>query len=227
MEEITLIAHKDKKSPISEAYRSIRTNLIFASAGKKEKIISITSATPGEGKSTTSSNLAIIMAQAEKRVLLIDCDLRKLSLQKKFNLQNKGLTNYIAMNESLDDVLYVDVVPGLDLLLSGPVPPNPSELLGSKKMEELLKLVEEQYDYIFLDLPPILAVTDAAVLAKYINGTIFVMQAGALGKNEALEAKKRLTQSGVEILGIVLNKVEPTKHSGSYYYYYGEKDLKP
>lgn len=229
MEEINLIAHKNKKSPIAEAYRAIRTNLIFASVNKEERIISITSATPGEGKSTTSSNIAIVMAQADKKVLLIDCDLRKPSLHKKFGLHNKGLTNYIAMDESLEQVMYKEVVPNLDILLSGPVPPNPSELLGSDKMKQILASFQERYDYIFLDMPPILAVTDAAVLSEYIRGTILVIQSGALSKTDLLEAKKRLEQNGMNILGVVVNKVKQTKSNNThyyYYYYYGEEKLK-
>ena len=167
-EDIQLITEIDKRSPIAEAYRSIRTNLQFAGAGKELKYISFTSATPGEGKSTTISNVAITMGQDGKKVLLIDCDMRKPVQHKIFGLRNIGLSNIIAMGKTFDEVVQKDVYHNLDVLACGPIPPNPSELLGSKRMQDLLDEVKDKYDYILLDMPPILAVTDAADADRHI-----------------------------------------------------------
>lgn len=224
MADIDLIAQYDKKSPITEAYRVVRTNLQFAGAGKQIKLISFTSTTPFEGKSTTISNVAITMAQDDKKVLLIDCDMRKPVQHKKFGLPNKGLSNYIATGADFSDVVQRNVVENLDVLPSGPIPPNPSEILGSARMEELLKEVSAQYDYVLLDMPPVLPVTDAAVIGSKVDGVIFVLSAGDISPEEAKEAQNRLKQSGANVLGVILNKVPQQRgygyNSGYYYYYY-------
>ena len=220
MAEISFITDRDKLSPISEAYRAIRTNLQFASAGdKKVKTIVFTSALPGEGKSTTDTNLAIVMGQDNKRVLLVDCDLRRPVMHRRFGLPNRGLTNCFADDLKLADVIQHDIYPNLDVVTSGPIPPNPAELLGSPKMQELIKSVEDDYDYILLDLPPILVVTDAAVVGSKADGVILVVGSGDISPDEAKQAKSLLEKGGVNILGVVLNKV-PQRHQGSYYYYY-------
>lgn len=232
MAQIDLITQNDQKSPVSEAYRAIRTNIQFAGAGKSIKLISFTSATPGEGKSTTISNLACAMAQDGKKVLLIDCDMRKPVQHKKFGLKNHGLSNYIATGESFSSVVNREVFPNLDVLTSGPVTPNPSELLGSPKMEDLLKSVANQYDYVLIDMPPILAVTDAAVLGSKVDGVIVVVASGANAPEDMKQSKQRLLQSGSNILGVVLNKMPQRKSSGYgygygyYYYYYDESHQK-
>ena len=228
MADIDLIAQYDKKSPITEAYRVVRTNLQFAGAGKQIKLISFTSTTPFEGKSTTISNVAITMAQDDKKVLLIDCDMRKPVQHKKFGLPNKGQSNYIAPGAEFSDVVQREVVENLDVLPSGPIPPNPSEILGSARMEELLKEVSAQYDYILLDMPPVLPVTDAAVIGSKVDGVIFVLSAGSISPEEAKEAQNRLKQGGANILGVILNKVPQHRgygyNSGYYYYYYYDDD---
>lgn len=230
MEEIELIVQKDSKSPISEAYRAVRTNLQFAGADKKIKCISFTSSMPSEGKSTTISNIALTMAQDDKKVLLIDADMRKPVQHQIFGLFNKGLSNCIAMNMSLDEAIQPSDHPNLDILASGPVPPNPSELLGSQKMDELLQQVKNIYDYVLVDMPPILAVIDAAVLSPKVDGIVFVIKSGKISPDEAKLAKSRLEQAGANILGAVLNAV-PQRHSGygygyGYYYYYDEEGEK-
>ena len=231
MAEIKLITQYDKKSPVSESYRAICTNLQFAGAGQPLKLISFTSATPSEGKSTTISNLAIVMAQDGKKILLMDCDMRKPVQHKLFELPNRGLSNCIATGTELADVIQKNVVPNLDILPSGPVPPNPSELLNSPKMEEILKTVSEEYDYIFLDMPPVLVVTDAAVMASKVDGVIFVLSSGDLSPDDAKRAKTQLQQGGANILGVVLNKVPTRQRYGYnynyyYYYYYDEDHVK-
>ncbi|WP_302359538.1 CpsD/CapB family tyrosine-protein kinase [uncultured Mitsuokella sp.] len=220
MAEISFITDRDKLSPISEAYRAIRTNLQFAAAGdKKVKTIVFTSALPSEGKSTTDTNLAIVMGQDNKRVLLVDCELRRPVMHRRFGLPNRGLTNCFADDLKLADVIQHDIYPNLDVVTSGPIPPNPAELLGSPKMQELLQGVEDDYDYILLDLPPILVVTDAAIVGSKADGVILVVGSGDISPDEARQAKALLEKGNVNILGVVLNKV-PQRHQGGYYYYY-------
>lgn len=219
MADISFIAERDKLSPISEAYRAIRTNLQFAGADKAIKTVVFTSAIPSEGKSTTVINLALVMGQDNKRVLLIDCDLRRPVLHRRFGLENRGLSNCFADNLSLKDVIQHDVAENLDVVTSGPVPPNPAELLGSAKMQELLKEAEADYDYVLLDMPPILVVTDAAVLGSQTDGVILVVGSGDISPDEGRQAKALLEKAHVDILGVILNKV-PQQHQGNYYYYY-------
>jgi capsular exopolysaccharide synthesis family protein len=219
MADISFITERDKLSPISEAYRAIRTNLHFAGADKAIKTVVFTSAIPSEGKSTTGINLAIVMGQDHKRVLLIDADLRRPVLHRCFGLENRGLSNCFADNLSLKDVIQHDIAQNLDVVTSGPVPPNPAELLGSAKMQELLKEAEAEYDYVFLDMPPILVVTDAAVLGSQTDGVILVVGSGDISPDEGRQAKALLEKAHVNILGVILNKV-PQKRQGNYYYYY-------
>ena len=219
MADISFITERDKLSPISEAYRAIRTNLQFAGADKAIKSFVFTSAVPSEGKSTTDINLAIVMGQDHKRVLLIDADMRRPVLHRRFGLENRGLSNCFADNLSLKDVIQHDIAENLDVVTSGPVPPNPAELLGSAKMQELLKEAEAEYDYVFLDMPPILVVTDAAVLGSQTDGVILVVGSGDISPDEGRQAKDLLEKAHVNILGVILNKV-PQKQQGNYYYYY-------
>jgi capsular exopolysaccharide synthesis family protein len=219
MADISFITERDKLSPISEAYRAIRTNLQFASADKTIKSVVFTSAAPSEGKSTTDINLALVMGQDNKRVLLIDADMRRPVLHRCFGLENRGLSNCFADNLSLKDVIQHDIAQNLDVVTSGPVPPNPAELLGSAKMQELLKEAEAEYDYVFLDMPPILVVTDAAVLGSQTDGVILVVGSGDISPDEGRQAKALLEKAHVNILGVILNKV-PQQHQGNYYYYY-------
>lgn len=220
MEEIKLIVQNDPKSPISETYRAIRTNLQFASTGKQLKYIAFTSSVPGEGKSTTISNIALTMAQDGKKVLLVDNDLRKPRQHKIFGLLNRGLTNIIAMGVPFDEVVQKEVFPNLDVLTSGPIPPNPSEMLGSQRMADMLKEVGEKYDYVLLDLPPVLAVTDAAIVGNIADGVVLVVRSGLTAPEEANESKKRLEAGHANILGVILNGVPTEKKGYGYGYYY-------
>ena len=223
MEEITRIAQYDVKSPIAEAYKAIRTNLQFAGADATARVISFTSSTPGEGKSTTISNIALTMAQDGKKTLLIDADMRKPVQHRIFGLRNQGLSNCIAMDLPLQEAIQKNIFPCLDVLTSGPVPPNPSELLGSVKMQEVLTQAGTWYDCILIDMPPVLAVTDAAVIASKMDGVVFVIKAGTISPEEARMAKIKLEQGGAHILGVVLNEVPQRHHGGYYYYYYDEE----
>lgn len=227
--EVKLIANENTKSPVSEAYRAIRTNLQFSQiAGKELKTILITSPTPNEGKSTTIANLGVVIAQAQKKVVVVDCDFRNPTQHKIFGVSNNGMSNCIAMGLYLDDVLVETSVQGLWVIPAGPVAPNPSELLGSDRMSELLKELCEQFDYVLIDTPPIMPVTDAAVMASKVDGVIMLIESGLVAPSIAKDAKTRLEQAGAHILGAVLNKVDVNHgHYGygkggyGYYYYYG------
>lgn len=225
MEEVTLIANTDAKSPVSEAYRTIRTNIKFSNiAGQELKTIMLTSATPNEGKSTTVSNLAVVMAQAGHSVVLCDCDFRNPTQHKMFGLHNKGLSNCVATGSNVMDIIQQTSIPNLYVLTSGPVAPNPSELLASQNMVDILEELKQHFDYVLVDTPPIMPVTDAAVVSAKVDGTILVIASGAVSPSIAVEAKTRLEQGGAHLLGVVLNKVDvgANSHYG-YYYYYGHE----
>lgn len=224
MAEIDFITHYDSRSPVSEAYRAIRTNLQFAGAGKQLKTLVFTSAVPGEGKSTTVANLAIVMGQDDKHILLIDCDMRKPVIHRRFGLLNRGLSNCFAEDLPLKEVIQADVFPNLDVVTSGPVPPNPAELLGSKKMKALLQEAAEAYDYVFLDMLPVLAVTDAALMSSQVDGTVLILGSGDISPDEGKQAKSLLEKVHANILGVILNKVPQHHKSGYYYYYYYDED---
>lgn len=224
MAEIDFITHYDSRSPVSEAYRAIRTNLQFAGAGKQLKTLVFTSAVPSEGKSTTVANLAIVMGQDDKHILLIDCDMRKPVIHRRFGLLNRGLSNCFAEDLPLKEVIQADVFPNLDVVTSGPVPPNPAELLGSKKMKALLQEAAEAYDYVFLDMPPVLAVTDAALMSSQVDGTVLVIGSGDISPDEGKQAQSVLEKVHANILGVILNKVPQHHKSGYYYYYYYDED---
>ena len=175
MEKINLTAYTDPKSPVSEAYRTIRTNLQFAGVDKPLKTILLTSATPNEGKSTVIASLAIVMAQAGHKVVLLDCDFRNPTQHKMFGLPNKGLSNCVATDGDYHEILQHIDQENLDILTSGPVAPNPSEILMSHKMSTLLERLKEEYDYVLIDKPPVMLVTDAAAISSKVDGIIMVV----------------------------------------------------
>lgn len=217
-----LIAKLNPKSPISEQYRTIRTNIQFASADGELRSFMVTSASQGEGKSTTAANLAIVFAQQGKRVLLVDSDLRKPTMHYTFRVTNTvGLTNVLTRQASLVEAVQATDVEKLDLLSSGPIPPNPAELLSSRMMEQMLAEAYKQYDLVVFDSPPVLAVTDAQVLANQCQGTVLVVKSGVTELENALKAKELLQAAKAKLLGAVLNN--KALKSSSYYYYYGDK----
>lgn len=223
IESNLLILLKDPKSPVSEAYRVLRTNLQFSGVDKRLRSIVFTSAAPGEGKSVTVCNTATTFAQAGSRVLAIDADLRKPKIHKIFKIQNrKGLTNLLALHEDYNECITEGPVKNLDILTSGAIPPNPSELLASKAMEELLEKLLEQYEYIFIDSPPVCAVTDASILSTKVDGTILVVASGGVERDSLQYAKELLEKVGANIVGVVLNKVPRAGKGGYYYYYYND-----
>lgn len=213
----SLISHFHSKSPISEQYRTIRSNIHFASLGKDVRVITVTSATTCEGKSTTATNLATVLSQQHHKVLLIDADMRKPSCHFSFGVfNNEGLTNVLIKNETLPHVITETFVPNLYLLTSGPIPPNPAELLGMKSMEWLLNLLRREYDYIIIDTPPVLSVTDAQIIAEKSDGIILVSSSGLTTKENIVKAKDLLAHTRTKLLGVVLNRVR-TKNKEAYY----------
>jgi len=215
-----LLAHNSPKDPVAEQYRTIRTNIQFSNVDQDIKTIVVTSSGAEEGKSTTTSNLATVYAQQGLKVLLIDADLRKPTGHYTFRLENHiGLTNVLTRQSTLAQAVQESEIPYLSVLTSGPIPPNPSELLASAQMAELLKEMKEQFDMIVFDTPPILAVADAQILANQVDGTILVVSSGKTEKDAALKSKELLSNAQGKLLGVVLNnrKVE----EGNYYYYYG------
>lgn len=227
MEGLNLVTQNDPKNPAAEAYRVIRTGIQFAQAGKELQTIALTSCTPNEGKSTTIVNLAVVLTQAGKSVLLIDCDMRNPTVHKNFNLSNKvGLSSCISMGTALSDAVQKTSIEGLYALTGGVIPPNPSELLGSERMRELLQEAREIYDYVLIDLPPVLPVADALVLGAVVDGVVLVIDSGEVKVDLARDVKKQLQHAGANILGVVLNKVRSEHHGYGYgyYYYYGSKE---
>ena len=229
MEGLNLVTQNDPKNPGAEAYRVIRTGIQFAQAGKELQTIALTSCTPNEGKSTTIANLAVVLTQAGKSVLLIDCDMRNPTVHKNFNLSNKvGLSSCISMGTALSDAVQKTSIEGLYALTGGVIPPNPSELLGSERMQNILQRAKEEYDYVLIDTPPVLPVTDALVLSRMVDGLILVIDSGEIKVEMAREVKNQLVHAGANILGVVLNKVRSEHHGYGYgyYYYYGHESAR-
>ncbi len=216
-----LLAHNSPKDPVAEQYRTIRTNVQFSDTEQDIKSIMLTSTGPGEGKSTTASNLATVYAQQGLRVLLIDADLRKPTSHYTFRLENHvGLTNVLTKQSTLGQAVQATEVPELFLLTSGPIPPNPAELLASNNMTELLKEMKEEFDMIIFDTPPVLAVADAQILANQVDGSILVVSSGKTDKEAAVRAKELLLKANAKVLGAVLNN-RKMEEGSDYYYYYG------
>jgi tyrosine-protein kinase Etk/Wzc len=219
-----LVAYHNPLSPLAEAYRRLRTNVLYAQLDAPLQSFLVTSANPSEGKSTTIANLAVAFAQAEKRVLLVDADMRRPTLHSAFGLsKNPGMTDLFVGTSPLEDIVNKNVVENLDVLCCGTTPPNPAELLGSKRMQEFVKQMTARYDLVLFDSPPLLAVTDAAVLSTVVDGAILVVSAGLTRAAAIHRAKEFLTTVGGKLLGCVLNNFDVKKAYGGYYgsYSYG------
>ena len=215
-----LITQLNPRSPIAEQYRTLRTNLEFSSVDNPLKSILVTSSSPSEGKSMTTANLAVVYAQQGLKVLLIDADLRKPTVHYTFRLDNlRGLSNILVNEATIEETAYSTGIGDLDVISSGPIPPNPSELLGSKRMEALIQEASSSYDLIIFDTPPVLAVTDAQILGNVVDGTILVIRSGQTEYELAIKAKEALEPAKAKLLGTVLNDREKT--STTNYYYYG------
>lgn len=220
-DHIELVPHDRPRLSVSEAYRGLRTALLLSSADEL-RVVAITSAGSGEGKTATSTNLAVVMAQLGRRVLLIDGDLRKPRLHEVFGVSNRtGLVNILAGGEDPNRVTVAPAeVPNLHLVPSGPAPPNPSELLASDRMRDLLRRARSQFDFVILDTPPVLAVTDATVIGSHSDGVVLCLRAGKVLREDARTCRDRLLMNDVKILGTVLNRHKETTGAGRKYYYY-------
>jgi len=211
----------DVRSPIAEAYRHLRTSLLLSSAGTPPKTILVTSSQPSEGKTTTAINTAFMLAQTGAQILIIDCDLRRPRLHAQFNLSNsRGLTNCLSgESDDLDSLIQTyDKQPNLKVLPSGPIPPNPAELLGSEEMRRLLTILGQKFTHIIVDSPPAISFTDASILSTFVDGVILVVHGGRSSRAVVRRAKQQLLDVGAHIFGVVLNNVKIESHD---YYYAG------
>ena len=216
-----MIMEKSPKSIVAEAYRELKSNIQYSSFDKKYKTIVITSPLPGEGKSTTAGNLALALSQGEKNVLLLDCDMRKPSLHKKFKISNEsGLSDILVGNKKIDEVAekYNN---NLTIITGGRIPPNPSEMLESKAMTEFLEIMKESYDYVIIDTPPVKVVTDAKILSTKADGVILVVKSKTTRRNDILESINGINKVNGKIIGTILNAKKERKNK--YYEYYTKK----
>lgn len=213
------VMEKAPKSIDAEAYRSLRSNIEYSSFDDEYRAIVVTSSVPGEGKSTTSGNLALSLAQSGNKVLLVDCDMRKPSIHKKFKISNmSGTAELLLRKESFEDVAncYNE---NLTIITAGKIPPNPSEMLSSRAMTAFIKEMKKEFKYIILDTPPLQAVTDAQVLSTKVDGVLLVVRAGSTKRDAVLNSIDLIKKVQGKVIGTVLNGVENKKNS---YYYYGE-----
>ncbi len=218
-----LVTIDQPRSPVAESFRSLRTNLQYASVDFPIRTLLVTSPSPSDGKTTIAANLGIVLAQSGRRVVLIDADLRRPRIHKVFNIPNRsGMSNiFVESPISLDGSLQKTETENLSIMPSGEMPPNPSELLGSGKMFEILSLIREQADVIIIDSPPVMAVTDSAVLAPRVDGVLLVVKPGVTKLAVAAQAVEQLSRVNANILGVVLNEVDFSKSRYSYYQYKG------
>ncbi|MBW2593388.1 MAG: polysaccharide biosynthesis tyrosine autokinase [Deltaproteobacteria bacterium] len=226
-----LITLKSPKSTASESFRGIRTGILYSSADRPPQVILVTSAGPSEGKTVCAANLAVTMAQAGSRVLLIDCDMRRPRVHKMFDQsRDQGLSSVLVGNVDVREAIINTGVENLDILPVGPIPPNPSEILGSRKMVDLIEGLKKDYVRIVLDSPPVTAVTDAVILAQEADGTILVIRAGDTPRQIVQNGLTQLQSVNAGILGAVLNGIKTGRDSyyyyQYYYYYYGEDGQK-
>lgn len=216
-----LITHLDPKSPVSEAYRTLRTNIQFQKLKNKESALMVTSSAPKEGKSTTIANLAITMAQMGSKTLLVDTDLRRPVIHSVFNLgKDRGITNFLLGKMSFSEIVKPTMVDNLSVVTSGPLPPNPSELLASEEMDEFIEQARSHFDVVLFDSPPVIAVTDAAILSTKVDGLILVVKAHQTQKTAIARAKNLLENVKAHVVGCLLNSVNVERAYGSYYHYY-------
>lgn len=219
--ETRLVTHFDPKSPISEAYRTLRTNIQFKNKKNKNLVALVTSSAPKEGKSTTVANLAITMAQLGSKTILIDTDLRRPVIHSIFDMKKeRGVSSYLIGSSELNTVIKPTFVENLSIIPSGPLPPNPSELLGSEEMKKLIEELRKNYDAILFDSPPVIAVTDAAILSTMVDGILLVIKAHQTHREAIKRAKTLLDNAEANIYGCLLNGVNIKRTYGTNYYYY-------
>lgn len=219
---VSLVSVTDPSSVVAEQFRTIRTNIQFSAVDKKIQSLVVTSAESSEGKSTVSSNLAVVWAKQNEKVLLIDADLRRPTAHRTFNLLNAaGLSSYLSNNAVYEEIIQETEVPNLSVISSGPVPPNPAELLNSRHINTLIERLEDEYDIIIFDAPPINTVTDAQLLASKADGVILVVPQGIAEKGSVTHAVEQLNKVHAKVLGTVMNRFKADKAPGYYGGYYG------
>ncbi len=218
---VALVALEDNRSAVAEAYRHLRTSLLFSSAGKPPQTILVTSSQPAEGKTTTAINTAITLAQSGAEVVIIDCDLRRPRLHTHFGLENStGLTNYLSGDRNTENLLKpFPNLPQLKIITSGPIPPNPAELLSSNEMKNLLQFLKGNFQHVIIDSPPAISFTDAAILSTLVDGVVLVAMAGKSSVHLMRRFKQRLGNIGARIYGVVLNGVKANSTEYAYYGY--------
>ena len=217
-----LITVSDSRSIIAEQFRTIRTNIKFSVPDTDLKTILVTSSTPGEGKSTTAANLGVVFAQEGKKVLIVDADMRKPTLHHTFGIFNTvGLSTILSRQNEFNCAIQETPIVGLYVLTSGPIPPNPAELLSSKTFDAFIEDMKKSYDMIIFDAPPLLSVSDAQVLSHKCDGTLLIVHSGVAEKEDLLKAQSILTTSQAKVLGVVLNNYKMPKNRKYYYQYYG------
>ena len=211
----------NSKSIASESFKTLRSNIQFSNFGQSIKTIVVTSSNPNEGKSEVSINLAASLAQQNKKVLVVDADMRKPTQHKIIGTKNTvGLSKFLLREVGAEAIQRLNILDvNLDVLTSGPVPPNPSEMLASLTMEQSLKAFVDYYDYVIIDTPPLLAATDAQVLARIADATLLVVDIKKSKRTQIIEARKRLDNVGARLLGTVMNKLKLTEGNNYYYYY--------
>jgi protein-tyrosine kinase len=223
-----LVVLEDSRSFPAEAYRVLRTNLHYANPDAPLKRVLVTSTAPGEGKSTTLANLAVTLAQTERSMLVVDADLRRPVVHEMFRVKSApGLTSYLAGDALLEAVVSKTHVPNLSVVPSGPTPPNPAELLASRRMREFVETMSERYDVLLFDSPPVLAVTDACALASMMDGVIFVIGSGKIAQAAMRRAHDQIVAAQGRVLGAVVNQFDARAvdgYSRSYYRKYYGKD---
>jgi len=229
---VELITFGHPKSMLSEAYRNIRTSILLSFSEKPPKRIAISSPNPSEGKTTTVINTAIALSQTGAQVIIIDSDMRKPRVHKVFNEENgAGLSSFLSGNANLESVIKKSDVPNLCYIPSGPIPPNPSELIGSKLFKSMMESLGERFDHIVLDSPPVLGFADTMIISTSVDGVILVVWGGKTPRETLQRAKEVLHQVNAKILGVVINRIDIQRSDYGYYYYkyqhyYGEEKKK-
>jgi tyrosine-protein kinase Etk/Wzc len=217
-----LITKEDPKSPVSEAYRSLRTSMLYSTTKKNLKSILVSSAGPGEGKTTTVANLAITYANLGKKTLLVDTDLRRPVVHKVFDLErDPGITTYLSSaTDDYTNLIQTSEISNLSIITAGIIPPNPSELLGSNRMTKFVKQIENDWDIVLFDSPPMIAVTDATMISKEIDQVVLIVKVGQTDKKAFHHTINNLRNINAPLGGIIMNAVTSKSSYGSYYYYY-------
>jgi capsular exopolysaccharide synthesis family protein len=228
-----LLIHADSRSSLAEAYRQLRTSILLSTAGHAPKSLLITSSLPSEGKTTTATNTAISLAQTGAKVLIIDADMRRPRLHSVFGIGNgDGLSTILSSDLNDTDLLKIiktDERTKLNLLTSGPIPPNPAELLGSEQMVNLMKVLQQHFTHVVVDSPPVTSFTDAVLVASMVDGVILVVHSGKSSRQVVRRARQILQDVGAKIFGVVLNNVNLRSQDNYYYYqsYYHRNNYQP